>query len=237
MKLLAVDTALDDCAVALLHGDPAAPTLTVVGEVIGRGHAEKLMAMIMAATAEAGVALAEIDAFAASIGPGSFTGIRVGVAAVRGFAVATGRPSLGVSSLEALAHRARAEGVDRAILAVLDARKDEVYAALFAADGTPLGEPVVTAATRAAALATEAGAVLVGPGATLLVPYAPSLIAVPRSPLRDVVAVAEIAAARLAAGAPVVAPAPLYVRAPDAKPQGHFRLARLVPGGLEEGRP
>ena len=233
MILLAVDTALDDCAVAIHRDDGTPPT--VVGEVIGRGHAEKLMAMIEAATARAGVQLAEIDAFAASIGPGSFTGIRVGVAAVRGFAVATGRPALGVSSLEAIAHRARAEARGRPLMTVLDARKDEVYAGLFDGDGMPIGEAMVISAVDAAARAAAAGVVLAGPGSTLVASHMDDASILPLPNGRDVEAIATIAAGRLVRGEIGAAPAPLYVRPPDAKPQGHVRLARLVPGGLSEG--
>lgn len=236
MKLLAVDTALDDCAVALLHGDPAAPTLTVVGEVIGRGHAEKLMAMIMAATAEAGVALAEIDAFAASIGPGSFTGIRVGVAAARGFALASGRPAVAVSSLEALAEEVRELAPARPVVAVLDARKDEVYAQGFAADGSPVAPPFVAAATLAAALAADLGAMVIGSGAPLLAAVDPSLTILAATPFPAIDTIARLALPRLAAAVPGRdLPAPLYVRPPDAKPQGAARLARLTPGGLVAG--
>ncbi len=236
MILLAVDTASDDCAVAILRDDVASPSLTVVGERIGRGHAERLMSMIGEATQIAGIALGDVDAFAASIGPGSFTGIRVGVAAVRGFAVATRRPSLGVSSLEAIAHRARASIGPHPSMAVLDARKDEVYAGLFAADGTPLGDAMVVPASVAAERATIAGAVLCGPGAPLVALHmsAPRVVTIGEG--HDVEAIATIAAARLAAGEHGLPPAPLYVRPPDAKPQGHFRLARLVPGGLTEDR-
>lgn len=233
MILLAVDTALDDCAVAIHRDDGSSPT--VVGEVIGRGHAEALMAMIETATTRAGVSLAEIDAFAASIGPGSFTGIRVGVAAVRGFAVATGRPALGVSSLEAIALRARAGASGRPLMTVLDARKDEVYAGLFAGDGAPIGEAMVISAVEAAARASAAGAVLAGPGSALVAAHMADPVVVSLPEGRDVTAIAAIAAGRLARGDIGAAPAPLYVRPPDAKPQGHVRLARLVPGGLSEG--
>lgn len=233
MILLAVDTALDDCAVAIHRDDGSPPT--VVGEVIGRGHAEKLMAMIETATARAGVSLGEIDAFAASIGPGSFTGIRVGVAVVRGFAVATGRPAIGVSSLEAIALRARAGASGRPLMTVLDARKDEVYAGLFADDGAPIGEAMVISAVEAAARASAAGAVLVGPGSALVAAHMTDAVVVSLPEGRDVEAIATIAAGRLARGEIGASPAPLYVRPPDAKPQGHVRLARLVPGGLSEG--
>ncbi|WP_407049013.1 tRNA (adenosine(37)-N6)-threonylcarbamoyltransferase complex dimerization subunit type 1 TsaB [Methyloraptor flagellatus] len=92
MLVLALDTALDACACAVLDHGAALARVTAETDVIGRGHAERLMDLIAATLDRAGVALTAIDRFAVSVGPGSFTGIRVGVAVARGFAVATGRP-------------------------------------------------------------------------------------------------------------------------------------------------
>jgi len=237
MILLAIDTALDACAAALARDDADAPILARESETIGRGHAEKLMAVVDAALLRAGVALTEVDAFAVSIGPGSFTGIRVGVAAVRGFAVATGRPAIGVSSLEALAAEARATAPGRPVLALLDARKDEVYAQPFAADGSALAEPVVIAPARAAEIARRHGAGLVGSGAALVAAFAPECPVLGEQAFPDVVTLARLALARLAEGETPMAPAPLYVRPADAKPQAHARLARLTPGSIGGGAP
>lgn len=237
MILLALDTALDACAAAIARGDLAAPEFVRVSEVIGRGHAEKLMAVVDATLTRAGVVLTDVDAFAVCIGPGSFTGIRVGVAAARGFAVATGRPAIGVSSLEALAAEAREMAPGRPVLALLDARKDEVYAQPFGADGAPLADPVVIAPSLAGELALRFGAGLVGSGAALVAPFAPGCPVVGEQAFPDVVTLARLALARLARGETLRPPAPLYVRPADAKPQAHARLARLTPGAIGGGVP
>ncbi|MER2606977.1 MAG: tRNA (adenosine(37)-N6)-threonylcarbamoyltransferase complex dimerization subunit type 1 TsaB, partial [Siculibacillus sp.] len=88
MMLLALDTALDDCAAALLVREGDAVTVVSEVETIGRGHAERLMSTVERLMTRAGATLAAVDAFAVTVGPGSFTGIRVGVAAARGFALA-----------------------------------------------------------------------------------------------------------------------------------------------------
>ena len=235
MILLAVDTALDACAAAVAIHRDGATTLVGETEVIGRGHAECLMRVVATVLARAGLSHRDLDGHAVSIGPGSFTGIRVGVAAVRGFALASGKPAVGVSSLEALAAEARATAPGRAVLALLDARKDEVYAQPFAADGTALAEPVVIAPARAAEIARRHGAGLVGSGAALVAAFAPECPVLGEQAFPDVVTLARLALARLAEGETAVAPAPLYVRPADAKPQAHARLARLTPGSIGGG--
>lgn len=233
MILLAVDTALDACAAAVAFHRDGAVEVVAETEVIGRGHAECLMRVVDAALDRARLAHADLDGYAVSVGPGSFTGIRVGVAAVRGFALASGKPAVAVSSLEALAAEARALAPGRAVVATLDARKDEVYAQGFAADGAPLGAPFVAPAARAAALAVDRAAVVIGSGAPLLASADPRVEVLAATPFPAIDTLARLALPRLAVATPGRdLPSPLYVRAPDAKPQGAARLARLVPGGL-----
>lgn len=236
MKLLAVDTALDALAVALLRRDGDRIEIVSETEIIGRGHAERLMAAVDGLLARAGARLDEIDAFAATIGPGSFTGIRIGVAAVRGFALAAGRPSVGVPTLEALAAEARAARPGRAVHAVLDARKDEVYAQGFDAAGVALGRAEVVAPARVAERARAAGAVLIGTGAPLVAAHAADLEVLAAPTIPGIETVARLALARLdACGAACEKPSPLYVRPADAKPQEGHRLARLTPEALLGG--
>src|SRR5690606_3902535 len=94
-----------------------------------------------AALEQAGSAYGDLDAIAVSTGPGSFTGVRVGVAAARGLALALKIPAAGVTTLEALAHQAQAMRPGRPAIAAIDAGRGEVYAASFAADGAPLAAP------------------------------------------------------------------------------------------------
>ena len=113
MLLLAIDTAGPDCGVALarLRGGDA-EILVSASERIGRGHAERLMPMIEAALDAAQVTFAELTRIAVTTGPGSFTGVRIGIAAARGLALALDIPAVGVGSLEALAYPAVRAGGD-----------------------------------------------------------------------------------------------------------------------------
>lgn len=239
MKLLAVDTALDALAVALLEREGERVDVRAESEIIGRGHAERLMGAIEGLLTRAGTTLAEIDAFAVTTGPGSFTGIRIGVAVTRGFALASGRPAVGIPTLEALAAEAREQAPGRTVYAVLDARKDEVYAEGFDPTGAPLGRAEVIAPARVAERAVASNAVLVGTGADLVAAHAPELTVLARPRIPGIETVARLALARLdACGGACDKPSPLYVRPADAKPQDGRRLARLTPEALlgEAGR-
>ena len=121
--LLALDTATEACSVALLHDG----NVLTQYEVIPRLHAQKLLPMIKALLAEAGVALSALDAIAFGRGPGAFTGVRIAVGVVQGLAFGLDRPVLPVSNLAALAQRAWREQGARQVAAAIDARMDEVY--------------------------------------------------------------------------------------------------------------
>lgn len=212
MRLIAVDTALAGCSVAVVEGDAV---LAHEGRHLGRGHAEHLGPMLDAALARAGVEPGWCDALAVSVGPGSFTGLRVGLSLVRGLALAIGRPVIPVTSLAALAANARMP--DRPILAVIDARRDEAYAQLFAETGKPLTPAALLPLAAVAALVPEGGALGVGSGAPLIPGLTPAF---PQGDIAstdsDALAVARLAAAAglPPAEAPPPPPGPLYLRAP-----------------------
>ena len=214
MNLLAIDTALEACSVGVaIDGRP--PVLR--SETIGRGHAERLFAMMADAMAEAGMAFDRLDRIAVTTGPGSFTGIRVGIAAARGIALVVGCPVVGIGTLALFAAAARDRAGPRPVLAVLDAKRDEIYAQAFDADGAPLFEPFAGSAVDVAARAATGDMMLAGSGAGLVA----AAMAEP-APIVPVAAVPDIAALlRLGHAAPPPAgpPRPLYLRAPDAKPQ------------------
>src|SRR3954449_1964487 len=116
MRLLAIDTTLEACSVGVSAAD-ARPPVTI-SEVIGRGHAERLIGMVQSALNEAGLTVADLERIAVTIGPGSFTGVRVGIAAVRGLTLVTSCPAVGIGTLAVIAERARALAGARPVLAV-----------------------------------------------------------------------------------------------------------------------
>ena len=206
MIVLGLDTCLNACSVAVRDSERV---LAYRRQEMARGHQERLAPMAEAAMADAGLAFARLERIGATVGPGSFTGLRVGVAFAKGLASALSIPAVGVGTLEALA--AEAEGL---VAAVIDARRDQLYLQVFE-DGAPLMAPDVlplgTAAARLAELAMGRRLTLVGSGAPLLADAAPgATILTPEG--CDARHVARLAAAR--AVSPI---RPLYLRAPDAK--------------------
>jgi tRNA threonylcarbamoyladenosine biosynthesis protein TsaB len=214
MIVLAIDTAGVDCAAAVFDSDTG-KILGRVSETIGRGHAERLMAMIDEALAQARLSLSDLGRIGVTVGPGSFTGIRVGVATARGLALALGVECVGVSTLEVLAQTASEP--DKPILAAINAHRDEVYAQNFQA-GTPQGEPLLLELDDYLARAGVAGTVLVGSASALVtdrnVETGPD-----HYPIEIVARISATAKAQGKAK-------PLYLRGPDAKPQTGFAVSR-----------
>lgn len=220
MIVLALDTAGVDCAAAVYDSGRN----TVLGEasdMIGKGHAEHLIDIVDRALGQAGVALSHIDRLAVTVGPGSFTGIRVGVAAARGFALSLNVPAVGVTTLEVMASAQREKTPGRAVLAAMDAKRDEIYLQPFAADGSPLDEPRAVSVAQAQAYAAGFDGEITGSATPLLKADAGGDHA-NKFPISVV--------ARLGAAASPDAgkPKPLYLRGPDAKPQSGYAIARRV---------
>lgn len=206
MIVLGLDTCLNACSVAVCDGETV---LAFRSEAMARGHQERLAPMAQAVMADGGLAFDRLERIGATVGPGSFTGLRVGVAFAKGLASALAIPAVGVGALEALA--AEAAGL---VAAVIDARRDQLYLQIFE-DGVALMAPDVlplgTAAARLAELAMGRPITLIGSGAPLLAEAAPgAAILTPEG--CDARLVARLAAAR-----PVTPIRPLYLRAPDAK--------------------
>ncbi|HEY4192454.1 MAG TPA: tRNA (adenosine(37)-N6)-threonylcarbamoyltransferase complex dimerization subunit type 1 TsaB, partial [Mesorhizobium sp.] len=127
--ILAIDCSASLCA-ASVHDEAANVELGRCVLDLGKGHAERLMAVIADALKAGGVNYAGLSTIAVSVGPGSFTGVRVGVSAARGLALALKIPAIGVTTLEALAQQARQAFPGRAVLVALDGGRDEIHAAL-----------------------------------------------------------------------------------------------------------
>lgn len=222
MKLLAIDTALEACSVGVATG-----RATILrSEDVGRGHQERLFGMIAAAMAEAGIAFAELERIAVTVGPGSFTGIRVGVAAARGFALVTHAPAVGITTLAVHAESAAPQLAGRSLIAAIVARGDTLYGQLFAPDLTPRGEPRAAPAADFAAEARASDAMLAGSGAeviaTVLGDEAADRI-IHRRSAPDIAALVRLARKAPLSDAP---PKPLYLRPPDARPKHDVAVAR-----------
>ncbi|MGV0879610.1 tRNA (adenosine(37)-N6)-threonylcarbamoyltransferase complex dimerization subunit type 1 TsaB [Martelella sp. FLE1502] len=216
MLILALDTAQADCSAAVYD----CASGSIIGrcvETIGKGHAERMMAVIDAALAEAGIKPGDIDRIAVNIGPGSFTGVRIGVAAARALALAVKAECVGVSSLASIAYQHRMPRPGSAVMATLDARRGEAFVQVFDADGTPLTEPAAHVYDDLADLARQHGALPVGTGA---------IVAGLTQPMPEDSVTIETIAVLGASAVPGQPVSPLYLRAPDAKPQLGFAVAR-----------
>jgi tRNA threonylcarbamoyladenosine biosynthesis protein TsaB len=225
MLILAIDTALAACSTAVLDTDM--PGIRGSESLpMQRGHAEALMPMIARVMDAAQLEFAELDRIAVTTGPGSFTGLRVGIAAARGIALAAGKPTVGVSTLASYAAPQIAQRDNTPIVAAIDARHNHVYLQVFGSGGRTLVAPRITPmreAVRAAAL----GAVrIVGNAATEIAAnwsagaQAPSLVDAQSAP--DIGWVARLGAA----ATETAPPKPFYLRAADAHPQNASRLPR-----------
>jgi tRNA threonylcarbamoyladenosine biosynthesis protein TsaB len=230
MRLLAIDTALAACSAAVFDTASAA----VIGGVVAsesvpmvRGHAEALIPLIAKVMEASGLRFRDLDRIVVTTGPGSFTGMRVGIAAARGFGVATKIPVIGVSTLSAYA--APYLGVDDTspVIAAVDARHGHVYLQVFAPGGrtliapriAPLSEAVHAAATTACYITGSAAAVV----AQALPNTAPAPVTVDARDAPDIAWIAQIGAVVPEGQAP---PKPQYLRAPDAQPQNASQLPR-----------
>ena len=227
MLILALDTSLLACAVALVEVGEVEKVRGSESEVRERGHAEALMPMVERVMREAGAAFEEVERFAVTTGPGSFTGLRVGISAARAFAVAHPRPVIGVGTLAALA--ASGFGDDQEpVAAVVDARRDEAYWQLFALPARPISPPMLATYDEIARAIYSPKVRLVGSGAERLAAIDPErLHAVSSGLAPDILWVARLGA-RLE---PESAPAePVYIRPPDAKPQHERAIASAAAG-------
>ena len=166
MLILAIDTALDACAAAVLDTS-AGGVIAQESQAMKRGHAEALMPLIARVMKASGVAFAALDRIAATTGPGSFTGLRVGLSAARGIALAAGKPVAGVTTLTAFAAPIVSEnGGPHPVLAAIDARHDHVYFQVIGGDGSSLIKPKVAPIAEALDAARFGAPYLVGNAAT-----------------------------------------------------------------------
>ena len=218
MLILAIDTALDACSAAVLD-TRASRTIATESQSMKRGHAEALMPQIGRVMKESGLPFAALDRVAVTTGPGSFTGLRVGLSAARGIGLAAGKPVVGLTTLSAYAAPIVSENGEHPILVAIDARHDQVYFQVVSANGSSLIRPKVAPISEALAASRFGALHLVGNAAKILADHWPSdtpaPIQVDAQPAPDITWVAWLGAAVEPGTAP---PKPYYLRAPDAKP-------------------
>ena len=130
MRVLAIDTALEACSVAVFDTEGSSRARSRSLPMV-RGHAEALLPLVAAVMSDARTEFDELDRIAVTVGPGSFTGLRVGVAAARGIGLAAGKPVVGLTTLAAMAVPFIDADDAKALLVVIDARHDHVYMQLF----------------------------------------------------------------------------------------------------------
>ena len=222
MTLLGFDTATTTCSAALWAG--GAVTAHRRSETGGR-HAETLVPMLREVAAGGGTTLAAVDAFAVTVGPGSFTGIRIGLAAARGLALAGKRALIGLSTLEVLAADVPEGEREGPILAALDAGRGRLYVQLFDRSLASLSEPEALSAEALPGFAgaAENGGPLIVAGTgqeAALAALRPGIAAHPASgpPTPDARVLVRLAAGRAEGEHHPAGPVrPLYLREPGAK--------------------
>ena len=225
MRVLAIDTALEACSAAVL--DPDSGITASESLAMTRGHAETLMPLIARVMNGAGIEFAQLDRIAVTTGPGSFTGLRVGISAARGIALAAGKPAVGLSTLAALAAPLIATDDGTQVVAAIDARHEHIYLQVFGVNGRTLVGPRVASLRDAARAAMAAPARIVGSAANKMAAAWPKgaepPLSVEQRAAPDIEWIARLGAAATDGYSP---PKPLYLREPDAQPQDAARLPR-----------
>ena len=218
MLVLAIDTALGACAAALLDTDA---NRLIVQETLpmARGHAEALMPLLERLMKAGNLRFAALDRIAVTTGPGSFTGLRVGLSAARGLALAANKPVVGVTTLSAFAAPLVSENTAPPVLSAIDARHDHVYFQMVSGSGGTLVRPRIAPIAEVLAAARFGAPRIVGNAAKILADRWPAHtppVEILQQSAPDIAWVAWLGAAV----SPNTAPArPYYLRAPDAKPQ------------------
>lgn len=226
MNILAFDTCFSACSVAVARSVPGgAHDICAHFETMATGHAERLLPMLRETLSMAGLDIHDINRLAVTAGPGTFTGMRTGVAAARALALATGAAVVTTTSLAVMAQTARNHAGDliahEQILVAVDARRGQVYAQLFGHGGLdPKCEPMLLNYSDAVQMGAPGPMTIVGTGAELVAGQARGSGRTLNTALLDLAVhaadLAAIAAELAALPTPVK---PLYLRAPDAKPQ------------------
>ena len=226
MRILAIDTALGACAACVLASGEARP-LAHESISMERGHAEALLPLVDRVVSGLDGGFAALGRVAVTVGPGSYTGLRVGIAAARAIGLAVGVPVVGVTTLSALLAPIIAGEARKLAAAAIDARHGHVYFQAVAPGGRTIVPPSLTGIREAVRLIGSGPVVLSGSGAPLVA--AEALAAGVEASVHDAPLapdVALVARLGLLADPAQALPKPLYLRGPDARPQDGTRIAR-----------
>lgn len=216
MTLLALDTSMRACSVAISRGDRTHG----VCEPMSQGHAEALVPMIVRVLREAALGFADLERVAVTTGPGTFTGVRIGVATARGLGLAAGLPVVGATTLAVMARQVlqEADGGEADHVAIAaDARRGQVYFGLFDRAGQLSGEIEVLSPEAAASRIEGMSVIVAGTGAGAVRDAAGRPLPSTHADLQPDARVLAQFASEI--DEPPVPLTPLYLRPPDAKPQ------------------
>ncbi|GER05901.1 tRNA (adenosine(37)-N6)-threonylcarbamoyltransferase complex dimerization subunit type 1 TsaB [Iodidimonas muriae] len=230
---LAFDTGAQSCSVALLKEGGVPHILT---KAMRRGQAEALLPMIDDLVRQQGLEMAHISHIAVTTGPGSFAGVRVGIAAARGLALALSVPAIGFTTFEALAFAARTlveqETTDQLVLVALAARGDQLYCQSFDKKGQSISAPALSELEDIAALYADWRGGIIGSGAEKLamrMPHARMMVAPEGLAAALVHLAAQTVTVKYGRREHDALPSPFYLRPPDAKQSTRPGLTRLDP--------
>ena len=227
MRVLAIDTALAACSAAVLDTEQGGGIVASESLPMVRGHAEALLPLLQRVMQQAGVSFPDIDRVAVTTGPGSFTGLRVGIAAARGIALAAEKQAVGLSTLSAYAAPHVANDDRFPVVAAIDARHGHVYLQVFSPGARSFTAPRLAPLQEAIKAAAETPSCITGSAAQLVAAGVSALgavaVAVDPSPAPDIVWVARMSAVVPPEQSPLK---PQYLRAPDAQPQNAAQLPR-----------
>ena len=242
MNILAMDTCFGACSVAVgPAAQGSAQAFQSAFEVRQTGHAEVLMPMIDVVMSRAGLAFADLQRIAVTTGPGSFTGMRIGIAAARAIGLTLSIPVIGIPTLDVMAHDVWTSSTDQTasgsptigpLLIAVDARKNQVYTQLYDANRASVSQPAVLTYFEAAKLAGEQSVTICGNGASLVAAER-NRLGLPTAVKFDDLQPSAVPLAMIAAAIDATALAqyparPFYLRPPDAKPQDGKTLVRAL---------
>ena len=228
MILLALDASANLCSAAL-YDCGQRKILSSKSENIGRGHAERLMSLLAEVLENANLEYKDVGRIATTVGPGSFTGIRVGLATARGLALGLNIPVIGINALEAIAfqHNRDKNHAKTPIIVTLDAKRGEIFTQIFSSTSEPLTTPQAVALDQIRDFIPDQPIRIAGSGYQTIIN---AIGAQSYEFLSDQTAANINDIAKLANQMPVSSnkPSPLYLRSADAKPQNNFAVKRVT---------